>query len=213
MKARLSIPTALAVLAVIACEPPGPRPPAAVNHVHTTPTPALSSTPAPPATAAPSSSQTAQSPAAAAAPPTRCHTAGLQVAFTGSEGAAGTIVDSFRLRNIGTSPCTIYGFVGMQMLDASGRAFATRVVRNGGLFSTQAGPARFLLEPGSAASFQVAWSDVPHGAEGPCAEAASLVVTPPDEFDHRVIAVSGWNLAPCAGAELDVTPIRAAGAG
>jgi hypothetical protein len=208
MKARLSIPTALAVLAVIACEPPGPRPPAAVNHVHTTPTPALSSTPAPPATAAPSPTQTAAAPS-----PTRCHTAGLQVAFTGSEGAAGTIVDSFRLRNIGTSPCTIYGFVGMQMLDASGRAVATRVVRNGGLFSTQAGPARFLLQPGTAASFQVAWSDVPHGVEGPCAEAASLVVTPPDEFDHRVISVSGWNLAPCAGGELDVTPIRAAGAG
>jgi hypothetical protein len=49
-------------------------------------------------------------------------------------------------------------------------------------------------------------------AEGPCPEAASLIVTPPDEFDHRVISVSGWNLAPCAGGELDVTPIRAAGA-
>jgi hypothetical protein len=146
-------------------------------------------------------------------PADRCHTGHLLVGFVASEGAAGTIVDTFRMANTGPSPCTLFGFVGMLMLDSSGRALSTRVVRNGGIFSTQAGPSRLLVQPGSAATFQAAWSDVPHGSEGPCPEAARLEVTPPDEFDDSVIAVSGWSLAPCGGGEIDVTPIRAAGAG
>jgi hypothetical protein len=56
-------------------------------------------------------------------------------------------------------------------------------------------------------------SDVPHGSESICPAAARLEVTPPDEFDQRVVAVGVWNLAPCGGGEIDVTPIRAAGGG
>jgi hypothetical protein len=135
----------------------------------------------------------------------------LLVSFAGSEGAAGTIVDTLRMTNIGQSACTLYGFVGMLMLDASGRPLTTRVVRNGGIFSTQAGPSRFVVQPGATATLQAAWSDAPHGSETVCSAAARLEVTPPDEYDQRVIAVSGWNLAPCGGGEIDVTPIRAAG--
>ncbi len=83
----------------------------------------------------------------------------------------------------------------------------------GGIFTTQAGPSRFVLRPAAAATFEAAWSDVPHGAEGPCPQAARLEITPPDEFDHVIIPVSGWSLAPCGAGEIDVTPIRAAGAG
>jgi hypothetical protein len=144
----------------------------------------------------------------------RCHTSGLVVSAAGSQGAAGTIVDTFRVANKGTAPCTVYGFVGMQMLDAAGRSLPTKVVRNGGIFSTQAGPSSFVLQPATAATFQAAWSDVPHGSETTCPPAAQLEVTPPDEFDHVVIPVAGgWSLAPCGGGEIDVTPIRAAGAG
>ena len=211
MNVRCALLMAFSVLAVSACEPPGPRPPVAVNHVHTTPEPSPPLASAAPGIPVP----TGQAPAAtaAAAPPGRCHTGGLLLSFAGSEGAAGTIVDTFRVTNIGQSACTLYGFVGMLMLDGSGRPLPTRVVRNGGIFSTQAGPSRFVLQPATAATFQAAWSDVPHGSEGPCPAAARLAVTPPDEYDQRVIPVSGWNLAPCAGGEVDVTPIRAAGGG
>jgi len=143
----------------------------------------------------------------------RCHTVGLLISFAGSQGAAGTIVDTFRVANTQPSACTVYGFVGMLMLDSSGAPLTTRVVRNGGIFTTQAGPSHFLLQPATAASFQAAWSDVPHGSETTCPQAARLEITPPDEFDHTVIPVTGWNLAPCGAGEIDVTPIRAAGAG
>jgi hypothetical protein len=200
------------VLLLAACETPGPRPPTAVNHV--TPPAATASGADPGPTAPP----TAPAPSATPTPPPapgldRCHTGGLLISFAGSQGAAGTIVDTFRVANTLSTPCSLYGFVGMLMLDGSGGPLTTRVVRNGGIFSTQAGPSRFVLQPGTAAAFQAAWSDVPHRSETVCPQAARLEITPPDEFDHVIIPVSGWSLAPCGGGEIDVTPIRAAGAG
>src|SRR5262245_56449387 len=207
MNARVSVLVALPLL-LAGGATPGPQPPVAVNHVHTTPSPASTpspvSVPSAPATATPVASTTA---------PDRCHTGGLLISFAGAQGAAGTIVDSFNVANVRPAPCVLYGFVGMLMLDGAGNPLTTRVVRNGGIFSTQAGPSRFVLQPATAATFEAAWSDVPHGTESRCPSAAQLEVTPPDEFDHVVIPVAGWSLAPCGGGEIDVTPIRAAGSG
>ncbi|PZR68343.1 MAG: hypothetical protein DLM66_09240 [Candidatus Dormiibacter spiritus] len=219
MKISVPLLVAFVLLTASGCDIAGPHPPVAVNHVHTSPTPNVSSSPTPagsaPTAPAPTSLPT---PVVVPTPGTttvlaRCHTGVLLVSFAGSQGAAGTIVDTFRVANTSTSRCVILGYVGMLMLDAAGRPLPTHVVRNGGVFSTEAGPSGFSLEPGTAASFQAAWSDVPHGSEGPCPQAAQLEVTPPDEYDHRLISVSGWSLAPCGGGEIDVTPIRAAGPG
>lgn len=145
--------------------------------------------------------------------PSRCHTSQLAVAFAGSEGAAGTIILTFRMANTTPTGCWLYGFVGMQMLDATGRNLPTRVVRNGGLFSNQSGPTQFTLQPGQAATFLMAFGNVPVGSETICPQAAQLVVTPPDEFDHVTLTVQGWPLSPCNSGELDATPVRPAGGG
>jgi hypothetical protein len=202
---------ALTVLTA-ACSTSGPQPPVGVNHVQTSPTAAPAATPSPSAPATPAAPTA--NPAVAGAPD-RCHTGGLLISFAGSQGAAGTIVDTFRVANTGHAPCTLYGFVGMQMLGGTGQPMPTRVVRNGGIFQTEAGPSQFVLQPGTAASFRAAWSDVPHTNDtaGSCAQASQLEITPPDEFDHLVIPVTNFNLAPCNAGEIDVTPIRAAGAG
>ena len=206
------LPAVLLIAGMTACDMPGPRPPTAVNHVHSTPSSSAAAAAGTPSPAASSPSAQPSPVTAVTASPERCHTSTLSVGFTGSEGAAGTIVDTFRMTNSGRSACTLFGFVGLLMLDGGGRALPTRVVRNGGILATQAGPSRFLLQPGASATFQAAWSDVPRGSEGPCPQAASLIVTPPDEYDHEVIPVRGWGLAPCAGGEIDVSPLRAAGA-
>ena len=196
---------AAGALLFTACDIPGQG-----SHVHANPSSSPESAASAPL-AAPSPSQPEQTAPAAAGPAglERCHTAGLSVNFAGTEGAAGTIVDTFRIFNRSASPCTLHGFVGLQMLDSAGRPLRTMVVRNGGIFSTQGAPSRFTLPPGSAGSFRAAWSDVQHGAEGPCPAAAGVLVTPPDEYDHLSVPVSGWNLAPCAGGEIDVTPLAA----
>src|SRR6202022_2772645 len=77
MNAGSALLVVFSVLAVSACEPPGPRPPVAVNHVHTTPEPSPSLATTTPVTPVPMQEQ--QPAAAAAAPPARCHTAGLLV--------------------------------------------------------------------------------------------------------------------------------------
>ncbi len=203
MKRWSLLPIALTLL-LAACEPAGPQPPVAVNHVHTTLTPATSP--------GPSAAPTRASGAPTTAAIDRCHTGGLTVASEGSQGALGTIVATLRVTNTGLAPCSLYGFVGMQMLDAGGVPLPTRVVRNGGFFSTQAGPSRFVLQPRGSGTFQMAWSDVPHGNETTCPQAAGLELTPPDEFDHLLVPIANLYLAPCGAGELDITPIRAAGA-
>jgi hypothetical protein len=207
---NLRVPlTLLALVLAAACEPAGPQPPVAVNHVHATPAPH------PTSSASPEPGPTGAPPAAPPPPtPDRCHTAGLAVSAAYSQGAAGTIEDSFRVANTRTYPCVMYGFVGMLMLDGAGQPLPTRVVRNGGIFGSEAGPSSFLLQPAAVATFRAAWSDVTQGTATSCPAAAQLEVTPPDEYDHVVIPVSGWGLAPCGpGGEIDVSPLRAAGIG
>ncbi|HXM58949.1 MAG TPA: DUF4232 domain-containing protein [Candidatus Dormibacteraeota bacterium] len=180
------------------------RPPARVQH------PSASASPEPspqPNASAPGAAPTPTA-APAAAGPDRCHTGQLQVGFVTSQGAAGHIFLTFRMTDAGQATCWMYGFVGMQMLDASGRSLPTRVLRNGGAFAGQAGPTRFDVPPGRSATFDVAYGDVQVGNETTCPEAARLIVTPPDEFDHVTIPVSGFRLAPCNSGELDVTPVR-----
>jgi uncharacterized protein DUF4232 len=176
----------------VAATPSGPSPhptstPAAVAVV--TPTPAVSR-PLP------------------AAVPGRCHTGGLTVALAGDNGAAGSVYLTFVLANTGTSPCSLYGYVGMQMLDASGRALPTKVVRNG-VGATTAGPSRFLLPPGTAANFRASYELATQGGlPSVCPMAARLEITPPDEFDHQTIPL---DMDPCLG-QINVTPVAPPGA-
>jgi hypothetical protein len=135
----------------------------------------------------------------------RCHTSQLRVVSSRTTGAAGTVELSFRLLNTSLQRCTIYGFVGMQMVDAAGRNIPTRVVRNGGFLSTQPRPNFFTLAPGDAGTFQVQYSDVPVGSES-CVQVSRLVVTPPDETATLSVAASFGPI--CRGGELDVTPVR-----
>lgn len=79
----------------------------------------------------------------------------------------------------------------MQMLDATSRNLPTRVVRNGGLFSNQSGPTQFTRQPAQAAMFLPGVRKRPSRVrpETTCPQAAQLVVTVPDEFDHMTLTV------------------------
>ena len=211
----------MAALAVVAAAAAGcdglgfvaAHPPARVHHPSASASPqtgvAASPSPAPPATpAAPDTPATG-----VAAGPQRCHTSQLIVHFADSQGAMGHIFQRFLVANASTATCWLYGYVGMQMLDAAGRPLPTRVVRGGGAIAAQGAPTRFDLPPAQAATFVVAWGDVTVNNETTCPAAARLEITPPDELDHLTIPVSGFSLAPCNTGELDVTPVRPPGAG
>jgi hypothetical protein len=61
----------------------------------------------------------------------RRHTSQLAATDDRPNGAAGTIYGQIVLRNASTTqPCTLYGYVGLQLLDASRQMMATFVSRD-----------------------------------------------------------------------------------
>jgi hypothetical protein len=135
----------------------------------------------------------------------RCHTAGLSLAVVGSEGAAGTIFDTLRFTNNLSVPCTMFGFVGAQMLDAQNSPVPTQVVRGGGMLSNLPGPQTVDVAPGGTADFTLSWSDVPVGNETTCPPATQLAVIPPDELAPLIVALT---LAPCNAGTIHVSAVR-----
>jgi hypothetical protein len=213
---RRAFTLTLTLLAAAGCQGTSTHSPAQPTSAVLSPSPtATPSEKVPPSPGA--SSSTSAAPAAPSAGPlSRCRTQQLAVRFAGSQGAAGTIFLTFRLSNTGSTECSLRGFVGLQMLDAADHPLPTRAVRSGGIFSNQPPASSFTLQPpgagpAAAATFQVAYSTVPRAGETDCPQAYGLVVTPPDEFDHLVIPVQGWSLAPCNRGELDLTPLRPPG--
>ncbi len=134
-----------------------------------------------------------------------CHTAGLSLTLKTTEGAAGTIFDTFQFVNNLSVPCTFFGFVGAQMRDALNNPLPTQVVRGGDFLTNLPGPALVTVAPGGAAEFTLSWSDVPVGNETTCPRASQLAVTPPDEFDPLIVPAT---LAPCNFGTVHVSAIR-----
>ena len=76
--------------------------------------------------------------------PSRCHTADLAVEVGQSDSGTGRTGLNLALVNRSTHPCQIYGYGGIQLLDAAGAAVPTRQVRGG------PAPQPIMLRPGVA---------------------------------------------------------------
>ncbi len=135
-----------------------------------------------------------------------CATADLEGSVAGSSAAAGTIETTVNLKSTATTPCTLGGYPGLQLLDSSGSPLPTKVVRGGTYSFTSMTPTTVTVAPGGAVDFNIGYSDVPVGNEKSCPSSTSLEVTPPNAYDHLVLAVA---LAPCGGGTLVVSPVFA----
>ena len=81
-----------------------------------------------------------------------CKSRNLKPVFGGRDGTAGTIHDVWRLKNVGTSTCTVSGFPTVTNYRADGRPLPTSVTQNG-KFS------QVFLDPGEHASFVLSFPD------------------------------------------------------
>ncbi|MFC0042558.1 DUF4232 domain-containing protein [Actinomadura rayongensis] len=186
-------------------------------------TPKANGTPTPGASDSPSEVPSAGQPNAPAATPTttapnggptsrpvaqpglsRCHTSMLSASLAATDAAAGHRYAYLTLTNRSGTRCRLYGYVGMQLLTASGAPLTTNVERLG-----QPAPATVTLAPGTSVRTRVGWTVVPTGSEpvdGPCAPTPARVqVTPPDELDHLTIP---WTQGMVCGlGRLAVTPV------
>jgi hypothetical protein len=137
----------------------------------------------------------------------RCHTAGLALELVDTDPGAGNVVATFRFTNLTGVLCTLYGFVGVQMLDAQNNALPTTVIRGGGWMSQEPGPALIRVPAGGGARFRMHWEQVPVGDEPACPVSARMAVIPPDEYTPVFVDVMA---RACGGGRLEVSAVQPA---
>ncbi|MDQ6614663.1 MAG: DUF4232 domain-containing protein [Actinomycetota bacterium] len=137
------------------------------------------SPPAPTASTATASagSTTTAAPVGTVASATRCHSADLAITDDGGQGAAGEFLGLMVFRNIASRTCTIYGYPGLQRLDANGQPMPTTVKR------VAPAPLLFSLQPQQQATLGYDTRDQSIG-DFVCTHATTVEVTPPDETTH-----------------------------
>jgi len=136
-----------------------------------------------------------------AAPSNRCHTSQLTAALGPSQGAAGSTYVTLSLSNHSSSTCTVQGYPGVSLLDASGHQIGTPATR-------AAGPSgSIVLAPGGVATTTVHTLNAGIAPGGCWAPSTSVKVFPPDELD--ALTASG-SITVC-GNTFSVTPMVQAG--
>lgn len=128
-----------------------------------------------------------------------CTAADLTPSFLGSNGAAGTIVLGFALKNTGATPCHTYGWPGVQFLSSSDAALPTHATRTTGDVVGPTPAGELTLNPGEEASFRIVTSDMGPGGTS-CPTASALQIYAPDDTATMKVALNG--VAACGKATL-----------
>ena len=137
----------------------------------------------------------------------RCHTADLAATLKRGSPGAGQRYATVVLRNRSAHRCTVFGYVGAQLVDVRGRPLPTRIVRD----RTRA-PRRVTLAPGRSATSLLHWSAIAGPGEpqrAPCEPPPRTIrITPPDETTQLTMR---WRFGPvCERGRIDVRPLRPA---
>lgn len=139
--------------------------------------------------------------ASAAATP-RCHTINLRIRSGTALGAAGSVILSFRIRNITTHSCHTRGFAGMQFLDYRLRPIPTHAHRGGRAHTV-------TLRSQKQTQFSIRFHEFDFSRDGRACNspvARFVRIIPPDEFSYRLVRISGNGIAPCSG-RFDEQPV------
>jgi Domain of unknown function (DUF4232) len=89
--------------------------------------------------------------------------------------------------NVGKASCSVYGYPGLGLLDASHRALPPLDTRWGStIFARDPGPSPVVLEPqrSAEANLAIGWR--------PARWASYLEITPPNEYHHDLISIRLW---------------------
>ncbi len=133
-----------------------------------------------------------------------CRASGLQAALVRPDAGAGQRYAMIRLTNRSAKACVVYGYGGLQLLNAARHALPTRVHR------VPPTPGRVTLPPGASATSALHWTAVPGAGEpttGACEPTPSFaLVTPPDETTSLTVP---WTMGPaCQHGAMEQQPYR-----
>ncbi len=122
---------------------------------------------------------TSSSSSAVAASGPACTAADLALSFESTNGAVGTLVATFELRNTSAGPCHTYGWPGVLFLDKDGGSLPTQATRTTHDVLGATPATAIVLQPGQIASFRIAAQSNPTGTG--CTTAGGLQAIPPDD--------------------------------
>jgi hypothetical protein len=130
-----------------------------------------------------------------------------------AQGAAGTIVGTITLAEVGTGTCTMEGYPNLARFSATGTSVPVTVVD--GLTVNLSGPpsappSLITVTASQQAEFTFQYSDVTTGTETSCASSTTLSVTTPGA--SAASAPVPLTMAPCSNGTIHVSPVYAAGA-
>jgi uncharacterized protein DUF4232 len=108
----------------------------------------------------------------------RCHTGEFTAAFGPEDAGAGNRNASVVLTNKGGRTCTVFGYGGLQPLDAAGKPITTLT-----LTRVNPPPALLRVAPGGKVYKGIHWAVIARTGQK-CVSPVSAQVTPPDETDH-----------------------------
>ncbi len=145
-----------------------------------------------------------------AAPPSLavagCRTAQLTVAPEDGDAGASNRAVRYRIHNRSAHSCTLYGYPGIQLLDANRRPLPTHLTWSTIAYLFTGPPARLVrLTSGGDAFFALGWSHAPP-APGACPPAPYMLVTPPNERTSLLLRDGPDS----CGGRLTASPVQAA---
>jgi hypothetical protein len=137
--------------------------------------------------------------------PTRCETSQLSVRRVSEDAGVGNVALTYAFTNNGSSPCTLYGYPGLALLDEKGQPLKeVKIIRSQDTyFSSKQPRQKVTLAPGKQASFQIAYNHITSPEEN-CPTSSKIEITPPNAFQHFTLTEQ---IKPCTG-KVRVTPVQ-----
>jgi hypothetical protein len=127
-----------------------------------------------------------------------------------SGGAAGSLGITYMFTNTSATACTLGGFPGLQLLNASGQPLNTTTIRNSET------PSTVTLQPGRHAWFDIEFPTQTGFGSLQCPTSAALAVIPPNDTTALVIRGSGGQIGAYGGdiphlmcGNINVSPVLA----
>jgi hypothetical protein len=153
----------------------------------------------PPATAAgtsPGAATTTAAPAAAKG----CLAGQLAIEIGPANGAAGSVGYTNDFKNVSNTTCTLYGYPGLQMLNASGQPIPTDAIRATSVTVPPVPEKLVTLIPGSKADFDMGFAASTGYGSAQCPTSTRVEFTAPNDFQSLTVTMA---IRPYGGPDID----------